>query len=228
MSRARPVILPDALSPLFEADPAFDGQKYWMDVSRNGEMASSRQLELLAVVEDVDLDDLLDTLVTQGDVLKRLRFALGQDPIPTDILMRRELWRAQRQLQPCCRKCGKEGDSTKHHFINKWILRELRDYTQKWADRSKNCIPLCIDCHRHLHQRFDRANKSIAEHLEDAERRFAQAALDALELERPRLLLLIAKGDPEVYETKLVRDWIEGAFASTPAIPYAHQLRAVA
>lgn len=201
------------------------GRYYWFNVNKNGDAASNKQLELLAVVEDVYLDDLLDTVLTQGEVIRRLRYAVGQDPIPTDVLQRRAAWRAERQLQPRCRKCGKEGDSTKHHFVNKWILRELGDYAQKWADRSKNCIPICIDCHRHLHLRDDRA-KSVVEYLTPEEREFAEAALTTLSEERPKLLLLIARGDPGVYETRLVRDWIEGKFAEDP-MPYARHLRAV-
>jgi hypothetical protein len=211
MSRARPIHLPD--------------QTVWVDVTRNSEKASEEQLELLAVVEDVDLDDLLDAVLTQGEVVRRLRLALGQDPIPTDVLERRQKWREARQQQPQCRKCGKEGDSTKHHFVPKWILRELRDYASKWADRSKSCIPACIDCHRKLHLRED-GRKSIAEFLSDKERDFAEAALSALAEERPKLLLLIARGDSAIYETQLVRDWISGRFAKDPA-PYARHLRAV-
>lgn len=212
MSRARPVTLPD-------------GEQFWFDVRRNGEGATDEQLELLAVIETIEFDDLLDTVITRGDVLKRLRDALGQGGVPADVLERREEWRKLRQLQPCCRKCGKEGDSTKHHFVNKWILRELSGYTQRWADRSKNTIPVCIDCHRRLHLRDDET-KSIVPLLGTDELAFAEAALTTLSEERPKLMLLIARGDPGVYETRLVRDWVEGCFADTP-IPSIRHLRAV-
>lgn len=213
MSRARSVILPD-------------GSKKWFDVKRNGQSASDEQIELLAVIEEVDLDDLLDTVLTQGEVLTRLRVALGQNGVvPTDVLLRVAEWRQQRQLQPCCRKCGKEGDSTKHHFVNKWILKELQDYDQKWADRRENTIPVCINCHKHLHRRDDEA-KSIAEYLSESEKEFANAALSALAEERPKLMILIARGDNGTYETRLVRDWFEGKFSSDPQ-PWARHLRAV-
>lgn len=212
MSRARPVRLPD-------------GTKIWFDMRKQGQRASDEQVELLAVIEDVDLDDLLDAVLTQAEVLERLRLALGQGPIPTDVLRRRDEWRQARQILPQCRKCEKEGDSTKHHFVNKWLLRELPDYTQKWADRGKNCIPVCIDCHRRLHQR-DGDEKSIASYLTDEERGFADVALTELAERRPKLLILIARGDDDTYETRLVRDWLEGRFADEPA-PYARHLRAV-
>jgi hypothetical protein len=199
MSRARPLTLPC-------------GTTHWFDTNKNGEKATAEQLELLATVEtDCDLDDLLDQPLTQGEIVKRLRQALGHDPIPDEVLLRRQKWREQRQEQPKCRKCGREGDSTKHHFVNKWILRELEHYTTKWADRSKNCIPVCIDCHRDLHSR-DNGAQSIADCLTDDEKRFADKALSALAEERPKLLILIARGDDSVYEARLIKDWIEGKF----------------
>jgi hypothetical protein len=203
MSRARPVVLPD-------------GEKVWFDVTRSGEQASDGQLELLAVITQIDIDDLLDAVITRGEVLTRLRDALGQNGIPIDVQERRRRWREHRRLQPACLKCGKEGDSTKHHFVNKWILRELADYGSKWADRSKNTIPLCVHCHRLIHQRDDSV-KSIVELLNDEQREFADAALTVLSEERPKLLILIARGDEGTYETRLVRDWIEGKFTHVPA-----------
>lgn len=211
MSRARPIHLPD-------------GNALWFDMNRQGERASDEQIELLAVVEEIDLDDLLDAVLTQAEVLQRLRIALDQGPVPTEVLVRRDRWRQARQVLPRCRACDKAGDSTKHHFVNKWILRELPDYTQRWADRSKNCIPVCIECHRHLHQR-DGQSKSIAAQLTPTERAFANAALTALSEQRPKLLILIARGGDDTYETRLVRDWLEGKFADAPA-PSARHLRA--
>lgn len=224
MSRARPIRLPN-------------GEEHWFDTSRNGERATAEQVELLvsviaehSVVYEDDLDDLLDEVLTQGEVIKKLRAALGEDPIPADVLERRRKWREQRSVQPCCRVCGKEGDSTKHHFVNKWILRELRSYQQKWAERSKNCLPVCIDCHRKLHSR-ENGSHSIAECLTDEEKSFAEAALSALAEERPKLLILIARGDDSVYEARLVKDWIEGRFRieDEPSVgSHAAHLRVVA
>lgn len=203
MSRARPVKFPD-------------GRVEWFDTKRHGEKATAEQLELLATLmpsfdEAESLDDLLDEGLTQGELLKRLRTTLGTNPIPIAILEKRQKWREERQIQPKCRKCGREGDSTKHHYVNKWILRELSGYAQKWADRTKNCIPLCIDCHRDLHSR-DNGPQSIADYLNDDEKRFVEKALSALAEERPKLLILIARGDDSVYEARLVKDWIEGYF----------------
>lgn len=200
MSRARPIHLPD-------------GEKHWFDVRKNGRQATEAQLELLATIEEIDLDDLLDESLSQGDVLKHLREALDQGGIPCEVIERRRQWRAERQAQPRCRICGKEGDSTKHHFINKWILRELEHYAQKWADRGKSTAPICIHCHRDLHSR-DESAKSIAPYLDVEERAFAQAALTALIEERPKIAWLITLGDDAVYETRLLRDFIDGRFST--------------
>jgi hypothetical protein len=214
LSRARPIVLPEELHSLVCDDGAFDDGYYWLDVSRNGEQATSGQLELLAAIEDVEIDDLLDSVVTQGEILRRLRDALGQGPIPADVLARQAERREARKRQPACRLCGTVGNSTKHHFVNRWILRELADYARDWSDRTKNCVPLCVDCHRDIHQRGN-ADKSMVGLLSDDEVAFVDAALSALAEERPRLLILIAHGDTGTYESKLLQDWIEGKF-STP------------
>lgn len=211
MSRARPLVIPENLHPLVEDDQAFAEGKYWLDVHRNGEQATSRQLELLSAVEDVDLDDLLDSVVTQGEVLRRLRDALGQGPIPEEILERQRVAREVRKSQPECRFCGTIGNSTRHHFVPRWLLKELDGYQSRWADRSVNCIPLCTECHKAFHQR-DEVDKSILPLLTRAERDFAERALAALAEERPKLLILIARGGSQVYENQLVRDWFDGKF----------------
>lgn len=195
MSRSRPIRLPN-------------DEEHWFDTNRNGEPASALQVELLATYAEVDVDDLLDEVLTQGEVIKRLRDALGQNGIPEEVLSRRDRWRSARQRSPRCRCCGKIGDSTKHHFINKWILRELQYYQQRWADRSKNCIPLCIECHRKFHAREANGYKSITSYLNDTERQFAHDAISTLLHEKPRLFELLLDGDPALsYETKLVQDW---------------------
>lgn len=198
MSRARPVHLPD-------------GQVEWFDTSKNTEQASDEQLELLSVIEDTDLDDLLDAVLSQGEVLFRLREVLGQNAIPEDVVSRRQKWRDSRQIQPQCRICGKEGDSTKHHFVPKWILRELEQYGSKWSDRSKNCVPVCMNCHRHLHMR-DNSEKSFVRYLTEDEKDYVENALTRLAEERPKLLILIGRGSPNVYESRLIQDWMEGKF----------------
>jgi len=199
MSRARPIILPD-------------GETFWVDTKRNNERATEEQLELLMTVEAVELDDLLDGIeLSQGEAIRRLRKALGQDFIPEAVLKRRAQMRNERKAQPTCRMCGRAGDSTKHHFINKWILRELSSYARRWSSRQRNCIPLCIECHRMIHSR-SRGVNSIVEMLNDTEKQFAEEALHTLSEEHPKLLILIARGDDSVYESRLVKDWIEGRF----------------
>lgn len=218
MSRARPIEI--------------NGEKLWFDT--RGAKATEEQLEILATLHEVgeevddgeELDDILDADLTQAKVLELLRRALGQG-VPPEVEKKREEWRKQRATAPPCRICGREGDSTKHHFVNKWILKELDKYASRWADRRKNCIPLCITCHRDIHSRSNGPN-SIAEHLTDTEKRFAHRALDAFVTERPAVAWLVIRGDESVYETKLMRDWIDGRFqvdAAEEQIP-AHELLA--
>lgn len=197
MSRARSIKLED--------------EKIWFDVTRNGERAKSFHLEILALVEEIDLDDLLDEHINQGEVLKRLREALDQGRIPAEVLERREQWREERHSEKPCRICGKKEDSTKHHFVNRWILKELVDYAWKWSPRSKNCVPICVSCHRDLHDRTGEP-KSIVPYLTEDEKAFAEAALEALSKERPSLVIILARGDDSVYESRLLKDWIEGKF----------------
>lgn len=188
-----------------------NNEVYWFDTNNGHKKATDNQLELLSIVEDVDLEDLLESSITQADVLKRLRESLGHVVIPHEVLLRRQKWREQRSTAPECRICQKKGDSTRHHFINKWILKELDQYESKWSNRRDNCIPVCIDCHRDLHERNGPAH-SIAPYLKGSEMAFATKALTALSEERPRLLILIAKGDSSVYESRLIKDWFEGLF----------------
>jgi hypothetical protein len=48
--------------------------------------------------------------------------------------------------------------------------------------------------------------------LNDREKDFAERSIQALYDEKPKLFLMIARGDDSVYETRLIRDWIEGKF----------------
>jgi hypothetical protein len=190
---------------------SINDQTLWFDMKLAHLKATDKQIELLATIEDLEMDDLLESNVTQGDVLKRLREALGQAPIPPDVLLKRQKWRRERQTQPPCRLCHKIGDSTRHHFVNKWILKELSGYGREWSNRQENCIPLCIDCHRDLHDRSG-PSKSIAHVLTAREKDFANRAIERLSEERPKLLILIAKGSDTVYEARLIKDWFEGLF----------------
>jgi 5-methylcytosine-specific restriction endonuclease McrA len=192
MSRARPI------------------QGHWFDMNQNSKKATGEQLELLATVENVDLDDLLEEPLSQGDVVTRLRRQMGQ-VIPPDVLAKRQKWRQERQKAKNCRICGKIGDSTQHHFVNRWILKTLDGYERHWSSRLKNCIPVCIDCHRDLHSRAN-GSHSIAEFLNDEEKQYAERAIMALFEQHPKLFLMMARGDDSVYETRLIRDFIEGKF----------------
>lgn len=189
----------------------------WWDVSRNGQKASGDQLELLASVEDVEIDDILDSSLTQGDVVTRLRSALGLGAIPAAIVARREERRKERQTKPKCRICDAVGNSTAHHFVNKWIMKELSNYVEV-APRRLCTIPVCIECHRDLHFRGGLA-RSIVPHLTDDEKAFANALIERLRKEKPKLFDLLSDGEDSVYEARLIKDWIAGKFdKSYPAI----------
>jgi hypothetical protein len=182
----------------------------WFDTDQNHRKATDEQLELLATVEQIELDDLLDTPLTQGEVVRRLREALGQNPIPKEVVERRQKWRRERSAQPSCRKCGKVGDSTKHHFVNKWILKELSNY-QQIGSRDRCTIPLCIDCHRDIHAR-NGEDVSIASLLNTEEKSYAQARIEQLLLEHPKIFNLLIQGNANVYEARLAKDWANGLF----------------
>lgn len=199
MSRARPILLPD-------------GNEVWFNISHNGREARVEELELLAAVEDVSLDDLLDEELTQGDLILRLRRALGQGGIPAEVEMRRRSARVDRQRQPQCRLCGQEGNSTRHHYVNRWIMRELSNYGEVGA-RNRCTVPICGTCHVDLHDRSGGTQKSIAQVLDANERRFACDLLERFRREHPGGFALLAEGDHEnVYEARLVYDWLNGAF----------------
>lgn len=219
MSRARHIGLDCSHS---QDNPCLNPH-HWFNISESHHKATDEQLELLASVENVDIEDLLEASITQAECLKRLREALGQIPeIPEVVRKRRDKFREQRRAAPPCRICGKEGDSTKHHFVNRWILRELESYERLWANRRENCIPVCIDCHRDLHDR-NGTPKSIAHLLTEQEKAFADRALTALSEQRPKLLILIGRGSSSVYEARLIKDWMEGKLEPAEP-PIAHEV----
>lgn len=190
------------------------GEQVWFDTKLDGEKARLDHLELLALVEEIDIDDLLDGHITQKEVMFRLRKTLGQHSIPEDIRERRRAWKEARRVAPKCRICDAEGDSTKHHFVNKWILKELRDYARLWSDRSENTIPVCLKCHRNLHERTGPA-KSIVEYLTTEEKEFAWRALKAFTEQKASTAWLIALGDDSVYEARMMKDFVIGLFNPT-------------
>jgi hypothetical protein len=179
-------------------------------MQKAAEDATDDQLELLSAAEEVSIDDLLEEVLTQGEVVQRLRDHLGQT-IPDSVLQRRQDARQERSRAKECRICGRTGDSTQHHYINRWILKQLDGYQHRWASRTYSCIPVCINCHRDLHSRQKGAH-SIVPFLTDEEKDFAERAIQALYDEKPRLWLLIARGDEDVYETKLMHDWLMNRF----------------
>jgi len=197
MSRARQITLPD-------------GEQWWYDTGKNGRLATHEQLELLTTITGVELDDLLDAHITQGQIVEALRDALDQGATPAEVAERQKVYRAQRQVQPECRLCGRPGDSTRHHYVNRWMMRELSNYVKVGA-RSQCTIPVCINCHRDLHNR-DSPNVSIVKYLTREERTNASRLLEQLRREHPAIIDLLAEGDDSVYEARLVKDWLEGRF----------------
>jgi hypothetical protein len=197
VSRARPI--------------EFNGQTLWFDTNQNGQKATAEQLELLAAAEDITIDDLLDEGLTQGQVLFRLREAIHGNVIPAEVLERRRQRKIDAQKQPECRMCAKVGNSTRHHFVPRWLMRELDNYLA-YSARSRCTIPLCVECHRDLHSRNNTEDKSIWRYLNTDERLFAQKMLDELREQHPKVFDLIAGGDQTTYEGTLVGDYIAGRF----------------
>lgn len=191
----------------------------WFDVNRNHQKATVEQLELLAVAENISLDDLLDEGLNQGDVVMRSRQALGEGVIPPEVLERKRVARQLAAHQPNCRICSQfnwecDGSITRHHFVPRWMMIMLENYVS-YAARSKCTIPICVGRHRDLHLRGDTETpKSIAEFMTDDERKFAQKMLDELQEQHPKVFDLILGGDDSTYEHILIRDYVQGRFRS--------------
>ncbi len=189
----------------------------WFDVQKNHEKATSSQLELLAAAENIPLDDLLDEGLRQGEIIMRLREALGEGVIPPEILERKRLAKEAARYQPACRICSTlewecDGSITRHHFVPRWMMLLLENYVA-YAARSKCTIPVCVGRHRDLHLRGDMETpKSIAQFMTDDERKFAQKMLDELKDQHPMVFDLILGGDENAYEYVLLRDYSVGNF----------------
>ena len=124
-------------------------------------------------------------------------------------------------LEPECRKCGAEGQSTRHHFVNRWLMLLLENY-QAYAARSRCTIPLCVECHRDLHDRRDESGKSIIPFLRPHEAAFAQKLLTELREQHPKIFDLLAGGTGNVYEARLIQDYLAGEFTKLAASGSAH------
>lgn len=194
---------------------------YWMDQKSR---ATVKQLELLADYEGIAIDDLLDEGLTQKQLLYRLRLATDSSVIPSDIIERRRARLLQARREPVCRICSAhgykcEGHMTRHHFIPRWLMKELDNY-MSYALRSACTIPICIGRHRDLHYRNDGTPKSIVSYLVEHERQFAQKMLDELKEEHPKIYALLEQGEQDyAYESQLVLDHVRGEFCSTRDIP---------
>lgn len=202
MSRSRPFI-----------DPR-NGEEIWFDQRAR---ATAAQLELLADIEGIDLDDLLDEDISQRQVLYRLRVVTEGDLIPPEVLARRQERIRLAELDPICRICDSlgwecEGRITRHHYVPRWMMLLLENY-QAYAARSKCTVPICVGRHRDLHLRgSENGPKSIIPFLTVDERRFAQKMLDELRHERPHIWELLEGGDENTYEWQLLRDYHLGEF----------------
>lgn len=194
-----------------------DGTRHWFDTKADSRAASVKHLELLAAVESIEIDDLLDEGLNQGQIITRLRAGLGQGEVPAHVIENQRKRREQAAQERVCRMCDAdgiecEGKITRHHFVTRWLMRELENY-ESYARRDKCTIPVCMGRHRDLHMRVDN-DKSIVEYLTDEERHFAHKMLSELEEQHPKIIGLARGGDPEVnYEARLIRDYDEGRFA---------------
>lgn len=205
MSRVRPI--------------KFNNETHWFDTRKNNDQATVGQLELLADVMQVSLDDLLDESLTQADVLNRIRDLISPDAVPSHVMEARRARRAAQAKESVCRICTVEGlecegGITRHHFIPRWLMLELENYTA-YAARSKCTIPVCLGRHRDLHSRTNGTPKSIGAYLTVDERKFAQKMMDELKEQHPHIFDLIVAGDEDYYESQLMLDYQKGVFAGT-------------
>ncbi len=199
MSRARSWTHPDT------------GEEYWFDV--HDSQALEWQLELLSDVLEEELDDLLDSQISQSEAIFRLNE--WSELIPPEGLRKK---RPKPPREPAvCRICPGEGwicegRVDKHHFVPKWIMLELEEY-EKYAPRPKCTIQTCLHIHKFLHKRHGNGqSKSIAKYLTDEEKAMAHHLIAALRQERPHIYALIAEGDKTSYEWQLIHDWRRGMF----------------
>lgn len=188
----------------------------WFDTQQNGKACKVEHLELLAAAENISVDDLLDESLNQGELIRRLRIALGEGVIPAEVLDQMRLRKADAANQAQCRICDThgwecEGSITRHHFVPRWLMLLLENY-QAYAPRRTCTIPICIGRHRDLHARDDQPGKSIVQYLTDDERTFAQKMIQELEEQHPATFKLLAAGDETVYEAQLIRDYLSGGF----------------
>jgi hypothetical protein len=200
MSRAR-----DWTQPL-------TGEVFWFDAYDSE--ATVEQLEVLAEMEDADIDDLLDERLSTRAVLYRLNHNSGL--IPHEIIEQKKARALSTQRPLACRyhedSADCEGAITRHHFVPRWLMLELPDYIN-YAPRSYCTIPACTGWHRTLHLRDGQDDKSIAPYLTDAECNIADHLIESLKEVRPVLFDLVLGGDPSSYEYTLLNDWQEGKFS---------------
>lgn len=174
--------------------------------------ATVEQLEVLAEMEDVEIDDLLDERLSTKAVLYRLNHNSGL--IPHEIIAAKRAASAPHIL--VCRYHGEDGECegaiTRHHFVPRWLMLELPEYIN-YAPRSYCTIPACVGWHRSLHLRDGESDKSITPYLTEAECNIADHLIESLKEVRPVLFDLILGGDPSSYEYTLLNDWQEGKFS---------------
>jgi hypothetical protein len=190
------------------------GEVFWFDAY---DAATVKQLEVLAEMENADIDDLLDERLSARTVLWRLNHNSGL--IPHEIIEQRKARVLNQQRPLICRyhddSTNCEGAITRHHFVPRWLMLELPDYIN-YAPRSYCTIPACVGWHRTLHLRDGQTNKSIAPYLTEAECNIADHLIESLKDVRPVLFDLIAHGDDTSYEYTLINDWLEGRFTRNP------------
>lgn len=204
MSRVRPI--------------RYNGQEHWFDTRRNNDQATVGQLELLADVKGIPLDDILDEGLTQAQILERIREEIDPNAIPAHVLDARRARRAAIKKDSVCRICDLqgfecEGSITRHHFIPRWLMLELENYAA-YAARAKCTIPVCLGRHRDLHSRTNGTEKSIAQYLTTEERAFAKKMMDELREQHPKIFELIVAGDSDYYESVLMLDYQRGEFST--------------
>lgn len=186
----------------------------WFDKHQHNDVATPEQLERLADLMGEELDDLLDAGFRQKEVLEALREFEGTNNRPDHI----PPYRPASPHDPCriCTPRGWEceGSSSKHHFVPKWMMKQLENY-KAYAPRSVCTIPICIGRHRDLHLRGEEETpKSVASILNSEEKGFANKLLGELRAQHPQLFETILGGDEGTYEHILIMDFVRGKFRS--------------
>ena len=200
----------------------------YFDKHKHNEDPTVGQLERLADLSGDPIEDLLEAGFNQKQVMEALRSLEGTMNRPPHIRAKIRLAEDQacRICTPLSQVC--EGQITRHHFVPKWMMKELEDY-RAYASRGVCTIPICLGRHRDLHLRgeeprratLDRllrrpkrslTSKHVSDILSQEERGFADKLIQEFRDQHPGIFDNMVAGDETSYEHILVMDFLKGRF----------------